>query len=307
MDRAKVQNYVKMRLFPVENRIKENRMNIKKYFSPCVLLCMILYTVQSYAISSAAKSNLDYTFTLETLRHIQIMVDNFGDEQLKKKHADLKSMFQDASEDYYSQNFTNSELKFRKVKIELIKVLEAIDDIYLKRTKAILDSTSKESFDILIQYSKESGLTVYLRKPFDPLKDIKTIDPTMYHLFHDREKITTYLREGYKKYEKALSIFNDQDINYLKKKSNLTMKSMNHIISRYTELVFLCREAKQNGIEIHKLLNIKEESASLRKHNVSHEALIPIYDDRIPEKYKVDANDNLRLIHSVEQKKLTIK
>jgi hypothetical protein len=296
-----------MRFSPVENNIKENRMNIKKYISSGVLLCTTLYAAHSYAISSAVKSNLDYTFTLETLRHIQIMVENFGDEQLKKKHADLKALFRDASEDYYSQNFTGSELKFRKVKVELIKVLEAIDDIYLKRTKAILDSTSKESFDILIQYSKESGLAVYLKKPFDPLKDIKTIDPTMYHMFHDREKITTYLREGYKKYEKALNIFNDQDINYLKKKSNLTMKGINHIISRYTELVFLCREAKQNGIEIHKLMNLKEESTSLKKYNVTHDALIPIYDDRIPEKYKVDANDNLRLIHSLEQKKLTIK
>ncbi len=294
--------------FPdVENNEKDNCMKIKTLLYSGLLACTVLYGGQLYAISAAVRSYQDYTLTLGTLRNMQIMVENFGDEQLRKKHAEIKTMFQDASETQYSQNFTSSELKFKKLKTELIKILEAVDDIYLKRTKMILDSTSKESFDVLLEYGKEGGMAKYLGKPFDPLKDKKTIDPSMYHLFHDRGKITTYLREGYKKYEKAMSLFNDPDIAYLKKKANPTSQSVNLILTSLAEVVYLCREAKQNGIEIMKILYMKEEGKSLVKYKITHGSIIPIFDDRIPEKYKVDANDNLRLIHSVEQKRLTAR
>ena len=36
----------------------------------------------------------------------------------------------------------------------------------------------------------------------------------------------------------------------------------------------------------------------------SHGTIIPIYDDRIPEEYKVDANDNMKLIHGTENAKV---
>ncbi|OHD68305.1 MAG: hypothetical protein A2W19_17055 [Spirochaetes bacterium RBG_16_49_21] len=247
---------------------------------------------------------MDYGFTLETLRQIQIMVDNFGDEQLKKTHADNKARFQEAAESYYGLDYTASALKFYKLKKDLVSILEVMDDMYLKRTKEILDSTSKVSFQILIEYSKESGLASYLRKPFDPLNDIKLIDPDKYHFFQDREKIAAYIREGYKKYEKAKSIFNDPDIAFLKKKNKLPLNSINQIISSSIELVNLCREAKQSGIEIYRILNVNELGKSMIKYNITHATIMPVFDDRIPEKYKVDADDNLRLIHDVEMKKL---
>jgi len=45
----------------------------------------------------------------------------------------------------------------------------------------------------------------------------------------------------------------------------------------------------------------------LRKYNLSSGALSPIFDDRIPEDFKIDANDNIRLIHSIEKERLTKK
>ena len=84
----------------------------------------------------------------------------------------------------------------------------------------------------------------------------------------------------------------------------LTVKNVNYIINRYMDVIFLCRQAKECGIEIHRVKNINELGKSMVKYNVTHGSIIPIFDDRIPEKYKVDANDNMRFIHSVEMKKL---
>ena len=102
--------------------------------------------------------------------------------------------------------------------MDLISILETIDDLYLKRTKEILDSTSKESFDTLIEYSKESGLAQYFVRPYDPLRDVKPYESDKFHLFHDKQKIENYLREGYKKYHKAKSIFEDPEIAILRKR-----------------------------------------------------------------------------------------
>ena len=57
-----------------------------------------------------------------------------------------------------------------------------------------------------------------------------------YHLFHDREKIESYLREGYKKYHTAKNIFDDPEIAILRKKTTLTMKNINYIISSYSDV-----------------------------------------------------------------------
>lgn len=272
-----------------------------------ILVCALIYAPHALTISSSVKSSKDYALTLQILRNIRIMVENFGDDDLKKKYTDIRALFQDASEQFYGQNFNEAALKFKKVKMELISILASIDDIYLKRTKEILDSTSKETFDALIEYSKQSGMGEYFRKPYDPLKDVKPYDPEKFHLFYDREKIEAYLREGYKKYEHAKNIYNDPEIALLRKKESLTVQNINYIITSYSQIVFLCREAKETGIEIHRVKNINDLGKSLLKYNITHGSVIPIYDDRIPEKFKIDANDNRRLIHAVEMKKFKKK
>jgi hypothetical protein len=280
---------------------------MKKHVAVLILLIVVTGTINSYSISPIEKSSKDYTLTLETIRNIRIMVENFGDDELKKKYADLRIQFQDASESYYGQDFTNSASKFKKVKMELISILGVIDDLYLRRTKEILDSTSKDTFDSLIEYSKQSGFAAYFARPYDPLKDVKPYDSDKYHLFHDRERISSYLREGYKKYQTAKSIYEDPEIALLRKKTTLTLKNINFIINRFSDVIILCRQAKECGIEIHRVKNINELGKSMVKYNVSHGSIIPIFDDRIPEKFKIDANDNMRFIHAVELKKLQKK
>lgn len=282
-------------------------MKLKKYIPLITVLSIMMLSGNGFSLSQIAKSAEDFDLTLQTLRHMRIMVENFGDDALKKRYADVKVLFQEAGENFYGQNFDNSALKFKKVKMELISLLESIGDLYLKRTKEILDSTSKESFDNIIEYSKESGLGAYFRKSFDPLRDVKPYSPDKYHLFHDRQKIESYLRVGYQKYHRAKKIYEDPEIAVLRKKTTLTTKNINNLIESYTHVINFCREAKKHGIEIHRIQNINELGKSMIKYNVTHGTIIPVYDDTIPDKYKVDANDNLMLVHSVEMKKLQKK
>ncbi len=277
-----------------------------KQFVTAAAFLLILTASDVFPISSAVKSTQDYAFTLDTIRQMRIMVENFGDDQnkLTEKFNSIRSQFRIAGENYYGQDFQASTLKFAQVKMELISILEMIDTLYLARTKKILDSTAEQSFDILIEYTRQSGLAQYFSRPYDPMRDVKPYKPEDYHLYHDRQKIENYLRQGYKKYHRAKNIFEDPDIAMLRKRDNLTIKNINHIIQSFTDVVILCREAKQNGIEIHKVLKTHELGKSLLKYNTSHGTIVPIFDDRIPDEYKVDANDNIKLIHSKELQKL---
>ena len=135
------------------------------------------------ALSTAVKAGNDYNYTLDKLRAMHVMIENFGDEDLRNKYSYIKSLFQESGENLYGQNYSYSYEKFRKLKSELIIMLEKMAQNYLDRTKLILDSTAKNSFDILIEYSRKGGLAAYFTRPFDPMRDVKPYNEKEYHLF----------------------------------------------------------------------------------------------------------------------------
>ncbi|TAL39208.1 MAG: hypothetical protein EPN93_02385 [Spirochaetes bacterium] len=277
-----------------------------------IIFCIILFQAvvhpaPGFAVSTAVKTQFDYMFTLDVLRNLRIFIENFGTEEQKTKYEEIKKLFNDASESYYAQSFSVSHQKYFGVKERLSELLEIIAGAYLKRTREILDSTSKNSFDIILKYGKNSGLKKYLSMPYDPIEGIKPIKEDEYHFFYDKEAIETYLRSGYKRLELAKSVFEDPELKIVKEKKNKTSSNLDFIIDRYWKTISNCRVAKQYGIEIHKILKINMIGEILRKYNLTSQALSPIFDDRIPEEYKIDANDNLRLIHSIEKERLTKK
>jgi len=274
-----------------------------------IFLMVLFLTVSNdrnaYSVSNAVKSQEDYIYTLDALRSINIMVENFPEDNTQKRYDQIKSQFRDAGEEFYGQNFDSSFQKFRKLKFSLIEFLDSVAQKYLDRTKEILDSTQKESFEVMIKYSKKnSSYTIYFRKPYDPLHDVKAYDETKFHYFYSREKIESYLRNGYKSYHEALNAFKDPEIVMLRKKKNMAPVIQNLIITRFLTVIDHCRQAKQYGIEIHRILNLKELGKSLQEFGISGSSLDPIFDYRIPEQYKVDANDNIGLIHTIEVKRM---
>ncbi len=257
-----------------------------------------------FPLSSSVKSKQEYQYTLNTLRNIKIMVDNFADENEKTQYNEIQKLFREAAKEYYGRNYESAYNKFISIKFKLIDFCKIIAQKYLDRTKEILDSTNEQTFDILIKYSKKSGLAEYLRQPFDPLRDVKPLKEEEYHYFWNKSLMATYLKEGYKSYQEAKNYFNDPEIEMQLNRKKITSSGQNYVISRYLNTVYSCRLAKQYGIEIYKIMNMNELGKSLVKYNIPARSIEPIFDDRIPEEYKVDANDNKRLIHSVEKKRL---
>ena len=287
-------------------------MRAKTLFILLLIVFMSLVAINNlYPISSSVKSLNDYNICLDHIRSIRIMILNFADDTLKGKYNKTKELFKKSAEGHYSQEYTYYDknkkkyrTRFHEVKTDLSILFEDLANIYLKRTKEILNSTTKDTFDILISYGKKSGLASYFTRPYDPLRDIKPYKEKEYHFFHDKETIERYLKEGYRKLKDARRIYNHYDLKYIKDKKEKTQKDIDYIIERYLKVISNCRQAKQYGIEIHRILKKNELMAIVKRYRQKTTSLDPIFDDRIPEKFKVDANDNLKLIHSHEQKRI---
>ena len=284
-------------------------MNTRNAFISALLLILSISAAPTplIAVSSAVKSQMDYVFTLNHIREIRVIVDNFGDDEQKKQFEDIKSLFNRASEEFYAQNFVSSYEKYYNLKERLSVLMGTIADMYIKRSQDILDSTSKASFDILVNYSKDGPMARYFRKPFNPLEDVKPYKEEEYHFFHSRETIERYLRGGYKNLQDARNLLADPDLEVIKAKKNKTSANLDFRINHYASAVENCRLAKQYGIEIHKMIKVHQIGDIQRKYNLAGATLEPVFDDRIPEEFKVDANDNIKLIYSVEKERLVRK
>ncbi|MCU0821779.1 MAG: hypothetical protein MUC95_04805 [Spirochaetes bacterium] len=261
-------------------------------------------TVNAYPISPIMKAEADYKFLLGHLRTLSVVIENFGNPENKVEFDETKALFQGATEEFYAQNFISSYAKYFKVKENLISLLDKVAILYIDRSKEILDSTSRQSFDLFIKYAKDNALAHYFTKPYNPVEDIKGYNPDEYHFFHDNETIESYLKNGYKNLEIAKKIYNDPDLLLLKEKEKKTAQNLNFIINRNLEVILYCRMAKLYSLEIHKIMKINRLGDILNKYRLTAGKLDPICDDRIPEEYKVDASDNAELIHSIEQQRL---
>lgn len=282
-------------------------MSIRKFLILIMLSLFIFSGKITYSVSTYEKSKTQYIFILSTLRKLDTMVKNFPEDGMKDSFLDIKKKFQFAGEEYFGRKYTSSYEKFKTINRDLGKMLEKFSKKYMERSKKILDSTSKESFDILIEFARDSAYIPYFRKPIDPIRGVKPYNKDFtardFHLFFHREMISSYIELGYKNYHHAMQLFNDQDLDYLKKKKGKTIKILNFIVKRYMNIIQICREAKQYGIEIHKLRKIHQFTDILIKYNLTSRTLSSIFDDRIPEEYKVDAIDNEKLLYPVEKEK----
>lgn len=287
------------------------------------VLLLAAPVIQTIAISPSEKSRNDYVHTLENLRYIRIIVQNFAtDEQIKQYDA-IQDLFKNASIKHYAQDFVppyideeapqptstyqTSHEMFMQAKFKIVDLLELLTVKYLERTQTILDSTSKKSIEVIVQYGKTSNMQKYFTQAVDPLNNQKTYDPKDYHYYRDKETIERYLKKGYKRLQDARVMYSETEFAYIKSKKNKTNEDLDFLINRYTDIIECCRQAKQYGIEIHKLFNPQMVGDIVLKYKVALTTIeqYPIYDDRIPEEYKLDANDNRRLVYKVEKERMT--
>ncbi|MFW6365021.1 MAG: hypothetical protein ACOC2H_00945 [Spirochaetota bacterium] len=295
---------------------------MKKYYHILTLL-ILLFPISVCALSNAELSQKEYRYTLSLIRELNIIVQNFGTDEEREEYETIRRNFQRAAERHYARDFititalseqtaaidnsTTSVDLFYELKLQLLEMYSTMAAVYLARTNNILEGTAREATDILIEYGKGSGLAKYFfARPVNPRTDIKPYDADKYHYFRERATIEAYLHDGYKYLEQARNVYQDVDFQYIKTKDVKSTRDLTYMIEKHRAAIIICRDAKECGIAIYKILNLHDLDGILRKYGVNDQSVIrfPIYDDRIPEQYKVDATDNRNLIWTVEKKRI---
>lgn len=280
---------------------------MKSFFKtiiPAILFIFICET--AFPISVGVRSSQDYYFSMKILRQIKPMIENFKTDDLYKKYESLLKGFEGATLDYYSNNFDSSAVKFYNLKLDTMKFLEELSTLYLKRTEELLAKSIKDNdaINIFLEYNKQSGYAAYFKKPFDPLRDVKPYNEKFtardFHFFYDSPKIEDWLHSGYYYHGQALKIFNDKEIEFIKTRKKIKSDNIDIVIEKYLDVISYCRTAKQCALEIYKNKNDFETLSIMDKYKIRQDQITPIFDDRIPEEFKVDAVDNIKLLYSVE-------
>lgn len=275
-------------------------------FTAFMMVFIILIYSDIFAISSAVKSSKDYYLTTRILREMKPMLTNFKTDENQKAYELLMKNFEEATLEFYGTNYDSSSLKYYNLKLEIIKVLETLCKQYITRTKDILIATAADNnaIEVFITYDKNSGYASYFNKPFDPLRDVKPYDEKFtakdYHFFYDSQKVESYLRNGHFNFNEANKFFNDPEITFFKNKKRITSDQLNYIIDKYVNTIQFCRMAKQSALEIYKVKNEFNAGSIQDKYGLRKDQITSIFDDRIPEKFKVDAIDNEKLLYPVE-------
>lgn len=276
----------------------------KKIFIALAILTFIAES--AYPISVGVRSSKDYAFTTKVLREIKPMVENFKTDESYKEFQNIQAAFEDATKDYYSNDFDSSYKKYYNLKLQMMKFVEGLSKSYIERTGFLLDNALKDTnaIKIFVEYNKHSATVRYFRKPFNPLIDVMPYNDefksTDFHFFYDSPRIEDYIHSGYFYHGEAKRIYNDKEIEFIKSRKKIKTENIDYVIERYLAVIDLCRQSKQCALEIYKNKNDYNTGAILEKYNIRKSQITPIFDDRIPEDYKVDAVDNIKLFYSIE-------
>lgn len=285
--------------------VTEETMKLLKITAIFITSIFFIYS-ESLAISPAVKSNKDYYLTTKVLREMKSMMTNFKTDDNQKSYDILMKKFEEATLDYYGANYDSSAIKYYNLKLELIKTLENLCNLYIDRTKEILTATAADNntIEVFLTFSKSSGYAKYFNTPFNPLKDVMPYNDKFtardFHLFYDLQRVESCLKDGNFNYNQAKRIFTDPEIAFIKSRKKITQVQLDYIIDKYMKTIEFCRLAKQQGLEIYKIKNDYATSMIQVKYNLTKYQITPIFDDRIPEKFKVDAVDNAKLLYPVE-------
>ncbi len=275
-------------------------------FTVILITTLILIYSDASAISVSVRSSKDYSYTTKILREMKPMIANFKTDENQKAMDSLMKNFEEATLEHYGTNYDSSAMKYYNLKLEIIKTLESLCTQYLDRTKEILTATAADNnaVEIFVEYDKNSGYSTYFNRPFDPLRDVKPYNEKFtakdFHFFYDAQKVESYLRDGHFNYNEAKRFFNDPEIAFIKSRKRIKSDQLNYIIDKYIYTIQFCRTAKQLALEIYKLKNEFNTLAIQDKYALRKDQITPIFDDRIPEKFKVDAIDNEKMLYYVE-------
>lgn len=280
---------------------------MKRIWTTALLLIpVILIYSHAFPISLAIRSSKDYTLTTKILRELKPMTTNFKTDENLKEMDSLTKNFEEAVLEHYGMNYDSSAVKFYNLKLQLIKTMENMCNLYLGRTNELLKATAfdNKTVQIFITYDKNSGYAAYYKKPFDPLRDVKPYDENFtiqdFHLFSDAQRVDLCLKNAHFYFSEAKRFFNDPEIAFIKSRKKIKSDQLTYILEKYLNVIQNCRTSKQCGLEIYKIKNEFRTGTIQDKYQLRKDQITPIFDDRIPDKFKVDAVDNIGMLYPVE-------
>ena len=268
------------------------------------LLLSIGYFLWGEAVSLKA-----YRLRLQNMEHLiflEVPLKNFGTDELKSMYQEAKENYSKALAFYFEKRFLKAYRKFVEVHKQVEKILELLSLSYLERTQEMLQEVGNRLVDIVIEYDKNSGKVRRIRKNREAPKEKPLYDPKEVHLYYDRDHIARTVENGYAFLGEAHRVRQKAFIfeKFLEEHQKLNDRMREERIQAFKISIRLCREAKKNAIQAFQLLN-KNDIYTVQiqyKDNpyMKEYKLDPVFDPRIPDKYKVDANDALNRIHEDE-------
>jgi hypothetical protein len=279
---------------------------MKARWNIMLLAVTLFFSNSAYSISVGERSTKDYYFTTKVIREIKPMVTNFKNDDNQTKIESITKMYEEASLNYFGNNYDGASEKFYNLKLELMKFMEELANLYINRADELLKATIEDnkSIEIFLELDRHHGYAAYFKKPFNPLTDVTPYDEKFtakdYHYYYDASKLERYLKNAYYHLEKAKRIMKEEDIAFIKSRKKIKTEGIDYVINRYLDVIYLCRIAKESGIEIYRVKNYHSTGNILDKYQIRQDQMTPIFDDRIPEKFKVDAVDNRKLLYPVE-------
>lgn len=274
----------------------------------CFAILIVAFASDAFSLSTIEKAKMNYASTLVMMTDIRVSVENFAEDAGKSTFQKIRDLFFSAREDYFGRNYVTAFEKYTAMKVELLPFMEELCQGYLTRTKEILDAAAKETADMTFDFRRNAPFRQYFFQPYDPVKRqkfyITPYNARNYHLFKDKQALESYMQLGYEKYFDAKRIFEDPEIEYRKSLEKKTPNDLDYVLENYSNVIKLCRQSKQYGIEIYKLFRINDLADIGAKYDISTINLSPVIDERIPEEYRIDAADNHRLVFSSEKERL---
>ncbi|MDH5717199.1 MAG: hypothetical protein OEZ22_06140 [Spirochaetia bacterium] len=260
---------------------------------------------QLHAISAAEKAREKRVELMDAIVFLNTAVTNFGTGEQKNQYDEFKSKSSKALAFYFEENYSEAYKQFLEVQLDIEKLLENLSSQYIERSEKMMSELVTEVMDINIEYDKRGEYVTQTLKNKEPNLQ-RTYDHVNYHLTYDKRPMTFSIDYGYKDLGTAKKVRQRAiDIEkHLEEGQKLTPRHRKERIEKYIATIKICRKAKDKALNIHRLNNRNDIYSVQTQYKdnpyMVEKKLDPVFDTRIPDEYKIDANDNLNRIHEKE-------
>ena len=270
-------------------------------------LMILINSSSIYSISVAEKAREKIEEDRQYIYALEIPIRNFGTEEQKNEYNAMKDQYMIGLGYYMEANYVNAYKELFETQKKLDKLYEKVSMDYVERTTKILQELVKNVVEIDITYNKDSDLVRRYETDRQAPKEKVFYDPKNFHFVYDKKTISRNVSMGFSHLGDAKRIRQDAvTIQERKYEEGQTVDPAiyRYRLDSYVSVIDLCREAKKNAFQAYQLINRNDIYTIQTQHRGNRFAresnLLPVFDPRIPETYKVDASDVLNLVHEDE-------